>query len=485
MTTEIWQLSEAELLADAAAVSHDIQLLEARRIALVAEIDTRVSREKLGFPGPAGWLTSTTLLSPGKATKIVALARGLKNFPDIADAVNTGSISIDHAALILDFAETPPKGLVPEGQDDARAALLKSATGPEARTGPLRAAITRLHDSFGGKTPPPEDTDRNELFASTTLNGRMVLKGDFDAITGEKLLTALSPLTEPRPAVDGTQDERSPARRRADAFGHILDRYLASSNRPTEGGEKPHVNLHINLRDLTDLRNAAAGANNADITDDETTRAAEQSDNTAEGDAHDPLDTGNPSQPDPSHPDTTVSDAAELDEADEPETGSSTGPSPDRGAYRDLFGDGSGVGWLPWMGPLSRNSSRQLACDCLLTAIVMDENGNPLNLARTVRTVTAKQKRALTARDHGCAFPGCGKPAAWTEGHHIWHWTDGGPTDMNNLVLLCGFHHRLIHHSDWEVFIAADQHPWFVPPATVDPTRQPRRSHARAGPHIA
>ncbi|MGF0313160.1 HNH endonuclease [Rhodococcus sp. IEGM1428] len=157
----------------------------------------------------------------------------------------------------------------------------------------------------------------------------------------------------------------------------------------------------------------------------------------------------------------------------------------DRGAYRDLFGDGTTVGWLPWMGPLSRNTSRQLACDCLLTAIVMDENGSPINLARTARTVTAKQKRALTARDHGCAFPGCGKPAAWTEGHHIWHWTDGGPTDMNNLVLLCGFHHRLIHHSDWEVFIAADNHPWFIPPATVDPDRKPRQSHARAGPHIA
>ncbi|MFY2786572.1 DUF222 domain-containing protein, partial [Rhodococcus sp. MALMAid1271] len=172
MTTEIWQLSEDQLLADAAAVSHQIQLLEARRIALVAEIDTRVTREKLGFPGPAGWLTSTTLLTPGKANKILALARGLKNFPDIADAVNTGVMSIDHAALILAFAETPPHDLPPEGRDMARAALITAATGPEARTGPLRAAITRLHDLYGGTTPPAEDTDRNELFASTTLNGR-------------------------------------------------------------------------------------------------------------------------------------------------------------------------------------------------------------------------------------------------------------------------------------------------------------------------
>ncbi|WP_032368444.1 HNH endonuclease signature motif containing protein, partial [Rhodococcoides fascians] len=269
----------------------------------------------------------------------------------------------------------------------------------------------------------------------------------------------LSPLTKPHPAADGTQDDRSPAKRRADAFGHILDRYLATSNRPTEGGEKPHVNLHIRLQDLQ-------SQNNSDVTDDETTRAAAEPDNT------DPvhIDTGNPI-----HPDTDESDSQ----------GEPDRPTANRSAYRDLFGDGTSVGWLPWMGPLSRNTSRQLACDCVLTAIVMDENGNPLNLARTARTVTAKQKRALTARDHGCAFPGCGKPAAWTEGHHIWHWTDGGPTDMNNLVLLCGFHHRLIHHSDWDVFIGTDQHPWFVPPASVDPYRRPRQSHARAGPHIA
>ncbi|AJW41406.1 HNH endonuclease domain protein [Rhodococcus sp. B7740] len=441
MTAAIWQLSESELLADAAAVSHQIQLLEARRIALVAEIDTRVSREKLGFPGPAGWLTSTTLLSPTKANKIVALARGLKNFPDIADAVNAGVMTIDHAALILTFAETPPKNLPQEGQDIARKAMITAATGTGARTGRIREAITKLHDTYGGKTPPADDTDRNELFASRTLNGRLSLKGDFDAITGEKLLTALSPLTEPRPDPNGTQDDRSPARRRADAFGHILDRYLASSDRPIEGGERPHLNLHITLRDLTDLRDNADSADVDDIADDETTRAAAESDT-------DPV-------------------------------------TADRGAYRDLFGDGTTVGWLPWMGPLSRNTSRQLACDCLLTAIVMDEHGSPINLARTARTVTAKQRKALIARDHTCAFPGCGKPAAWTEAHHIRHWADGGPTDMNNLVLLCGFHHRLLHHSDWEVFIGTDNHPWFIPPATVDPYRQPRPSHARAGPHIA
>ncbi|WP_052069962.1 HNH endonuclease signature motif containing protein [Rhodococcoides fascians] len=461
MATEIWQLSEAELLADAADVSHQMQLMEARRIALVAEIDTRVSREKLGFPGPAGWLTSTTLLTPSKATKIVALARGLKNFPDIADAVNIGVVSVDHAALILAFAETPPKNLPHKGRDIARKAMITAATGPGARTDRIREAITKLKDTYGGNKPPPEDTDRNELFASKTLNGRLVLKADFDAVTGEKLLTALSPLTEPQPAADGTQDERSPAKRRADAFGQIIDHYLATKDRPTEGGERPHLNLHISLRDLVDLRRGQDEGNGNGST-------ATESD--CDGGCGDGIGS---------------SSGNDCDSGSGDGRDSTTGPTADRRAYRDLFGDGTTVGWLPWMGPLSRNTSRQLACDCLLTAIVMDENGSPINLARSARTVTAKQKRALTARDHGCAFPGCGKPAAWTEGHHIWHWTDGGPTDMNNLVLLCGFHHRLIHHSDWEVFIGTDNHPWFVPPATVDPYREPRQSHARAGPHIA
>ncbi|MGF0312051.1 DUF222 domain-containing protein [Rhodococcus sp. IEGM1428] len=395
----------------------------------------------------------------------------------MADAVNIGVVSVDHAALILAFAETPPKNLPQEGRDIARKAMITAATGPGARTDRIREAITKLKDTYGGNKPPPEDTDRNELFASTTLNGRLVLKADFDAVTGEKLLTALSPLTEPRPAADGTQDERSPAKRRADAFGQILDHYLATKDRPTEGGDRPHLNLHISLKDLTDLRNTAAGAGagagaGTDVDGNENRSTANEPDCSGGGDGTGGSGSGGGG-------DCAGGSGDGRDSA--------TGPAADRGAYRDLFGDGTTVGWLPWMGPLSREMSRQLACDCILTAIVMDENGSPINLARTARTVTAKQKRALTARDHGCAFPGCGKPAAWTEGHHIWHWTDGGPTDMNNLVLLCGFHHRLIHHSDWEVFIGTDNHPWFVPPATVDPYREPRKSHARAGPphHIS
>ncbi|MGW4337554.1 HNH endonuclease signature motif containing protein, partial [Rhodococcus koreensis] len=120
------------------------------------------------------------------------------------------------------------------------------------------------------------------------------------------------------------------------------------------------------------------------------------------------------------------------------------------------------------------------------STVILDDHGAPLDVGLTSRTATRKQRRALAVRDGGCAFPGCGAPASWCEAHHAVHWVNGGLTDMDNLVLLCGFHHRLIHHDGWEVQIGDDRHPWFIPPPGVDPFREPLPSHnRRAGPAAA
>ena len=122
----------------------------------------------------------------------------------------------------------------------------------------------------------------------------------------------------------------------------------------------------------------------------------------------------------------------------------SAGPAADRGAYRGLFGtDPIAPGWMPWMGPVSAATARRIACDCELTRIGIDEAGVPLNLGRSSRLVSPAQRRALIARDHGCAFPGCGRPPGWTQAHHIRHWINGGTTDLANLVLLCAHHYRI------------------------------------------
>ncbi|NKS19210.1 DUF222 domain-containing protein [Rhodococcus hoagii] len=398
---DVGSLAEAALVQGMADVCREIERLQALRVAMAAEVDARaVSFDTLGFRSVKQWLAANTLLEVPAAARILALGRMLSRQPEIADAFNAGDVSAEHAALIGKFWKV----------------LLDAASGPAATTTTVRTCISRLERIFeSDELPPSEDTERNEFHASKTLNGRVSVKGDLDAVTGEILLTALSALTKPRNLLDDPAEKRTPARQRADAFAEILRRYLDSGDAPTEGGERPHLSLHVNAADLARSQSAHEWTN------------------------------------------------------------------PDSDS--DLFGD-KDIARLPHTGPLSIATARRIACDCHLTPIVMDD-GVPLNLGRTSRTVSKKQRRALIARDHGCAFPGCGAPPAHCEGHHIKHWADGGPTDLDNLVMLCRFHHQLLHHSHWEVRIGPDRKPWFTPPSTVDPYKKPIPAHNRAGPHAA
>jgi len=136
-------------------------------------------------------------------------------------------------------------------------------------------------------------------------------------------------------------------------------------------------------------------------------------------------------------------------------------------------------------GPHSGAAARLLAYDCDLTQVVLNDDGVPLNLGRTERLVIPGLRRALVIRDQGCAFPGCGRPAAWCQAHHVIFWAAGGTTDLSNLMLLCRFHHRHIHNGQWEAFIGDDGHPWFIPPTAIDPQRRPLPAWGRAGARAA
>jgi hypothetical protein len=95
-------------------------------------------------------------------------------------------------------------------------------------------------------------------------------------------------------------------------------------------------------------------------------------------------------------------------------------------------------------------TARRLACDASKVEITEDENGNPLDVGRRTRTIPPALRRALQARDKGCAFPGC-THKRYVDGHHVHHWADGGETKLSNLVLLCRFHHRAVHEGGLRV----------------------------------
>jgi hypothetical protein len=96
---------------------------------------------------------------------------------------------------------------------------------------------------------------------------------------------------------------------------------------------------------------------------------------------------------------------------------------------------------------LAAKAIRRLACDGL-AELVLESDGVPVGIGRRSRTVPGQLGRALHHRDRGCRFPGCER-TKWVHAHHLVHWADGGATNLENLVLLCSAHHRLIHEGGW------------------------------------
>jgi len=117
---------------------------------------------------------------------------------------------------------------------------------------------------------------------------------------------------------------------------------------------------------------------------------------------------------------------------------------------------GSPAADLEWASPIPAETARRLACDAAVTPIFLDYESNQPRAGQTSRSVSGSQRRALVYRDKGCRFPGCDRPADWTDVHHLKHWADGGKHVMHNLILLCRRHHRMVHEEGWQLVITAE-----------------------------
>lgn len=134
---------------------------------------------------------------------------------------------------------------------------------------------------------------------------------------------------------------------------------------------------------------------------------------------------------------------------------------------------------------LSASTVRRLCCDAELIPAVLGVGSAVLDVGRTQRLVTPAIWRALVARDRHCRFPHCTRPPMMTHAHHVHHWVDGGATSLDNLVLLCGHHHRLVHAGPWQITRTGPAGFEFHPPptaATHSSGGRPRHTDDDAGP---
>ncbi len=249
-----------------------------------------------------------------------------------------------------------------------------------------------------------------------------------------------SPALRPPPSPDADEDRlpdlRTPAQRRADAMTAVAQaalRYAAQAHEGTAdgiGGPGTLILLHATPDQIAAARHGGCG-----------TSAAESPVSSCPADASASSPSGAPRR-----------------------VGSEDRPTP-------------GLAWSALTGQVSPRTLGQLLCDSTMQAVVLDGSSRVvLDLGRTRRLASPQQRRAVAARDRGCVIPGCAAPPSHCQVHHIIWWSEGGPTDLDNLALVCQRHHTEIHLGIWDVHTEADRTITVRPPAWLDPERRPRRN---------
>ena len=132
--------------------------------------------------------------------------------------------------------------------------------------------------------------------------------------------------------------------------------------------------------------------------------------------------------------------------------------------------------------PISGQALGRLACDCVITRVLLSAESAVIDVGRSKRVITPAQSRALRVRDKGCRWPGCDRPATWTSGHHLVHWLKGGTTDLANLVLLCARHHWMVHEGQWQLIKTEDGKLFAIPPQLDLDQRLARGPDVQASP---
>ncbi|HEV2920584.1 MAG TPA: DUF222 domain-containing protein [Actinomycetota bacterium] len=219
-----------------------------------------------------------------------------------------------------------------------------------------------------------------------------------------------------RPA--SADDARSGGQRRADALAELARRQLEGGRLPQTGGVRPQLTVLVDLDSLVGHRGTLGGVTDTGPLGPETCQRL-----ACDGALTRVLVTRQATGHGHHHP----------------------GSDGDPGSDQDLTAQ-------------LRTAVR------LLPPVLGGAPTQPLDVGRTTRVVQPAQRTALAVRDGGCVFPGCDRPLAWCEGHHLRHWLDGGPTDLANLALLCRAHHRAVHEGGWRLVRGPDGWPTATPP---------------------
>lgn len=365
-----------------------------------------------------------------------------------------GRISTDIASLARRTVESLPRRIQRAHSaeaDEVLARTLPGLTHPQAAIACEVLAQT-LDPHRADRGFDPDDVDKRYLSLTLHDDGSLDIRGHLDAIVGAEFKAAIDHLSTPDPTVRAPLAD--PAR--ASALDDTADAADAAAD--TAGVPLPGLDEGPGNGD--DGRAAARRSKPAVPVRDERTAGQRRADALALlarlGRSSDETRGGEPPR--------VIITATGDQLVGIPGSGQATNETTRR--------------------PLTTAQLQHLACSALMHTVTLSCQGPDaavLALGRAVRLFTPVQRRALLARDGGCVIPGCTAPPGWLEAHHVHAWAEGGPTDVDFGVLLCGRHHVLVTLGEWGARVV-DGVPQVRPPTSIDPLGRwllnPRRAVA-------
>ncbi|HEX4755012.1 MAG TPA: DUF222 domain-containing protein, partial [Candidatus Dormibacteraeota bacterium] len=412
-------LSDHALGSDLVDIRREIDRLEAEFLRRLERFDRKHGALSEGAVSTVSWLRSTCGVTAAAAAQRVSMARVLADLPMAMESLRRGRSSFTNISMIARLADDV-------GVESARTVehtLVTAAEQLDPGRMRLLTMVTRHRlDADGVLDEDNRNHDRRWVACDQTYGGIFVLRGELDAEGGAVVKTALDALSSP----SGPDDVRTGCQRRADALVDIASRQLQTGGTDIHG-QRPHLTLTAGI----DILQRQPGAEPAQVGGIGPVHVE-----TARRIACDSVRTlvvvaraASPMAP-------VGLAAGRTTAAADDARGRTT--SADQVIARATVADQVTAEARP---AGTRPVSVMQGGDAPAT--------RPLSVGRATRTIPPHIRTALALRDKGCRFPGCDRPPEWTDGHHIEHWADGGPTEIGNLVSLCRRHHRVVHERGW------------------------------------
>jgi len=423
----------------------------AAHAALLARFDAADAHDSDGYGTPRSWLAAMTKMTFKDAGAAVRQMRTFGRHPDLADAMAAGHVTQSWALEIAGWTQKLPAEL--HRQTDK--ILLEAAAGG-ATLDDLRMLFGCVYEQWRSQQPDPDDGDDFEdryLHLATTFGGAGVLRGGLTPECAAAVQAVLESMGKKR----GREDTRTEGQRFHDALQEGCELLLRARLVPDRAGADTQVTVHTSLAALRGMDGASPL--------EATWIAARLGEpgylagNDAEAAACDalivPVVTG--------HPDLTV-----IDQIIELALTAVGGHQPGSG------GDGAAGARPPRPLPPQAWAALRYAIARLAIDFVSGPDGLASLLRRNLLqapfntaslpldigysdSIPGHIRRAVILRDQRCAWPGCDKPPAACDVHHIQHKKDGGKTSLSSCILLCQFHHDVcIHRHGWQIILHPD-----------------------------